>query len=258
LADEEVPPMDIDTRIANLVAATAHGTAIEQELLRTEVLAIGPLITPNVGTSAPPVAFLKTRREAYFKRFCDQVPRLCAHYKQDRMDVPLNEVVAWRLAYAMGAPWDQLVPTAVLRKIDGFGGALINGKPGSVDYNALTEAKAQTKAAGFFDALIGNQDRNARNFRYDTTNKRLGLIDHGFAFARPGDPINNGSFFFGQRRLANEYSLTAAEHAALDALVQSGDLHGLRGFLPVDRVDALEARAQGMLRSGCLPAVGLF
>ena len=32
-------------------------------------------------------------------------------------------------------------------------------------------------AAGFFDALIGNQDRHAGQFRFDESSGRLGLLD---------------------------------------------------------------------------------
>ena len=82
--------MDLDTRIANLVAATAYGTAIEQEMLRTGVLAMGPPLTGNPGTSKPLTVILDTRRVTYFKRFRDQVPRLYQAYKQDRYSPPLN------------------------------------------------------------------------------------------------------------------------------------------------------------------------
>jgi hypothetical protein len=42
-------------------------------------------------------------------------------------------------------------------------------------------------AAGFFDALIGQQDRHGGNLLVDQD--RLYLIDHGFAFGRTGDGI---------------------------------------------------------------------
>lgn len=250
--------LDLDTRIANLVAATARGTVIEQEMLRTGVLAMGVPLTANPGTSKPQTVILETRRTTYFKRFRDQVPRLYQAYKQDRYAPPLNEVVAWRLAHAMGDPWDQLVPTAVLRKIDGLGGALVNHKDGIVDYHVLQQAKRQVAAAAFWDALIGNQDRNMRNFRYDADAKRLGLIDHGFCFARPGDPINGGSFFLEQRRRDNQVGLLQTELSAIEQLLDTGDAHGLRAFLPADRVDALEERARVMYAKRCLPLPGAF
>lgn len=252
--------MDIDTRIANLTAATAHGATIEHELLRAGILAIAPVLTQHPGSSRPLAAVLETRRISFFKRFRDQNVRLCSDYGQHPYDVPLNEVVAWRLAHAMGHPWDQLVPTAVLRQIDGHGGALINQKDGIVDLAVFDGAKGQVLAAAFWDALIGNQDRNSGNYRYDAKAHRLGLIDHGFCFARPGDHSNYGSYFLGHRRRNHQQGtgITAQERHALQALIDSGDLHGLRSYLPADRCDALEARATEMLRAGCLPLVHVF
>jgi hypothetical protein len=250
--------MDIDTRIANLVAATVTGTPIEQELLRAPVIALASPITKSTGTSAPPLVILETRRSCFFKRFRDQVPRICANYRHHPYDVPLNEVATWRLAWAMGNPWRQLLPTSVFRKIEEAGGALINAKHGIIDYDVFAQAPAQVAAAAFFDALVGNQDRNAGNFRYDAATKRLGLIDHGFVFARPGDPINNGSFFAAHRRHQNQLGLTQRELEALEHLLGTDDLHGLRGFIAHDRAEALEARAEKMLGSKCLLGVGAF
>lgn len=251
--------MNIDERIANLVAATIRSTPIEQELLREDIIAMAPVMTANPGATAPLVVILDTRRVAYFKRFRDQNPNLCQQYRHDRVDVPLNEVTAWRLAWAMGDPWRQLLPTAVVRRIDGSGGALINQKDGTPDPDAFTDAAGQVMAAALFDALIGNQDRNLLNFRYDATSTRLGLIDHGFAFARPGDFVN-GSAFVAARRLAPAPAgvITDREERALEALLQSGDLHGLRRFLTANRADALEERARRMLGRRCLLGVGDF
>ena len=249
--------MDIDSRIANLVAATATGVAIEQELLHSRVLAIAPVLTQTPGSTGPLLVVLETRRSAFFKRYRDQGARACAHYGHDRLSVPLNEVIAWRLACAMGAPWSQLVPASVLRIIDNAGGALTNDRKGKADLAALDEASAQVKAAGFWDALVGNQDRHLNNFRYLAERRSLGLIDHGYAFARPGD-ILNASFFSAHRRSKNEHNLLLEERTALQKLLNSGDLHGLRGYLPADRADALEARAGRMLQTGCLPLPGAF
>jgi hypothetical protein len=107
--------LTIDDRIANLNAATAHGTTIEEELLRVDVIAMGAALTTSPGSSGPLLVALETRRSAFFKRFCDQNRNLCTRFGQHPFDVPLNEVVAWRLAAAMGNPWRQLLPTAVLR-----------------------------------------------------------------------------------------------------------------------------------------------
>lgn len=246
--------MNLTDRIANLNAATAYGTVIEQELLHDQVIEVGTAITGSPGSSAPLLVVLESRRSAFFKRFCDQNRTLCAQYNQHPFDVPLNEVTAWRLASAMGDPWRQLLPTAVLRVIDNNGGALVNDKHGKVDTAVFTEAASQVAAAAFWDALIGNQDRNMRNFRYDARHRRLGLIDHGFVFARPNDPINRSSYFLAERRRQGLISITQREQTVLEELLAS-ELHGLRDFLAADRADALQARGERMFSSRCLPPV---
>lgn len=248
--------MDLDDRISNLTAATVHGNVIEQDLLLGEVIDIAPVVTGSPGASHPLLVVMDTRRSAFFKRFCDQNVGLCAHYGQTRMDPPLNEVTAWRLAYAMGDPWRQLLPTAVLRQLRGHGGALVNDKHGRVNGEVFREAEGQVNAAGFWDALVGQQDRNGRNYRYVQSTKRLGLIDHGFAFARPGDICNAAMFHATRKRLAG--TITSSEQKVLEALLASDDLYGLRGFLDEDRVEALENRAREMLRSRLIPVPGAF
>lgn len=251
--------MNIDERIANLVGATARSTPIEQELLREPIIAMAPIMTLNPGTTTPLVVILETRRTAYFKRFRDQNANLCNQYGHERIEVPLNEVTAWRLAFAMGDPWRQLLPTAVIRKIEGNGGALINEKAGKPDLDAFADATGQVMAAAFFDALTGNQDRNLLNFRYDATSKRLGLIDHGFTFARPHDFVNGSAFVVARKLAGPPVALIAdRERRALQALLDSGDLHGLRAFLDSDRADAVESRAERMLTTRCLLGVGDF
>jgi hypothetical protein len=60
---------------------------------------------------------------------------IAATCQQDRSEANVHEVVAWRLANALGNPWDQLVPTAVLRTFDDIGPgafrsvAMISGGP---------------------------------------------------------------------------------------------------------------------------------
>jgi hypothetical protein len=250
--------MDLDTRIANLVAATAHGTLIEQEMLREGILVVGKALTETPGSTAPPLVILETGRSCFHKRFNGQNATNSAHYGHHAYDVPLNEVAAWRLAYAMGQQWRRMVPTCVLRKIEEQGGALMNDKKARADMAVFNgDATKQVNAAGFWDALIGNQDRNTGNFRYDSVSKTLGLIDHGYVFARPGDFFNT-SMFFAYRRTHHQIGLLAPEKEVLEALLESGNLFGLRSFLASDRADALQVRAENMLHSGCLPVAGAF
>ncbi|MGI8729288.1 MAG: hypothetical protein ACR2LK_04760 [Solirubrobacteraceae bacterium] len=252
--------MDIDARIRNLAAAVG-GSSVEQHLLRDEVVVVSPHQTQHPGASTPLVVILgvvgKATRVAYFKRFRDQFP-LCVHYGHDRIEAPINEVVAWRLASAMGDPWRQMVPASVLRKIGGFGGALVNEVPGEAYANtALDCGNDQVDAAAFWDALIGNQDRNLGNFRYDNTTGQLGLIDHAFSFARPGD-LANSSVYLTVRHHAGRAAMSSHEHTAVELLLRSADLLGLRRYLASDRADALEARARAMAAAGQLPGSGVF
>lgn len=247
--------MDIQERINNLMAATVVGTAVEQDLLRAGVITMGTALTATGGTSAPPLVILDTRRTAFFKRFRDQRPNICAQYGHAPYDVPLNEVAAWRLAFAMGDPWRQLVPTAVFRKINDAGGALINDRKAKADLRVFTEAGGQVAAAGFWDSLIGQQDRNTQNFRFDRSTRTLALIDHGFSFARPGDICN--STIFAAARHQSLPDLSPEERAALASL-DSEDLHGLRGFIAPERAAALESRAAEMLRTGRVLVPGNF
>ncbi|HEX3722789.1 MAG TPA: hypothetical protein VHV31_08355, partial [Nitrolancea sp.] len=247
--------MDLQERISNLMAATAVGTAVEQDLLRAGIITMGAALTATGGTSAPPLVILDTRRTAFFKRFRDQRPNICARYGHAPFDVPLNEVAAWRLAFAMGDPWRQLVPTAVFRKINDAGGALINDRKAKADLSVFAEAGGQAGAAGFWDSLLGQQDRNTQNFRYDRATRTLALIDHGFSFARSGDLCN--STIFAHARHQSSPVLSAGERAALEKL-NAADLHGLRGFIAADRAMAFERRATEMLRTGRVLAPGQF
>lgn len=252
--------MNATERIAGLQETAYVRTPIEDELLFGEVASVAPVITASPGHTAPLMVTLETGRIAYFKRFIDQDPNMCSHYGHHPYEVPLNEVCAWRLAWAMGGDSRKLVPTAVLRTIDEFGGgALINGVEGRCDFTELGLVPRQIAAAAFWDAVVGNQDRNARNFRYDGVRRRLGLIDHGYAFARPGDLLNQSSMFLALRhRQPAGSTLTTDERTVLEEIVNQ-DLHGIRDIVSDDRADALEARAERMLKSGCvLPVAACF
>ncbi len=158
----------------------------------------------------------------------------------------------------MGAPWDQLVPTACLRHVPALGsGALINRRNGGPDPQVFADAAAQADAAGFWDILIGQQDRHATNYRYHAESRRLALIDHAFSFATPGCTLH-ASMFAARRRAENRTTLNTGETDAIDALLASGDLHGLREFVISDRADAIERRARRMQETKLLLLPGNF
>jgi hypothetical protein len=250
--------MSLQGRINNLQQATATGSPLEHLLLNDKVLTIAKNGTANAGVSSTYLVILESRRQAIFKPFGGQHPNACVNYQQDAFEAVTHEVVAWRLAHALGSPWDQLVPTAVLRGIDGAGpGVLINWRRGSPDPAVFDGARAQACAAGFWDALIGQQDRHATNFRYDAEARRLALIDNSFAFARPND-LHNQSLFLAYRRSQHMTKLSQREIQAVEAILESDDLLGLRLFLADDRAEALESRAKGMRTRKMLPLPGDF
>jgi hypothetical protein len=238
--------MDLQGRIVRLQDAAEDGTLIEQELLHDVIIDVSKNGTANAGSMDTWVVTLETgRREAIFKRLGNVNSATALIYKQDRIDANVHEVVAWRLAYAMGDPWEQLLPTVVLRTLEDHGpGVLCNRREGRPDREVFNRAAGQAAAAAFWDSLVGQQDRHAGQYRYDEKANRLALIDHAFCFARPGDYCHE-SVFLRRRRAQHHDRLNEHEAEVLEGLIGS-DMYGLRMFLPEDRADALYARANKM------------
>lgn len=252
------PITELQARVNALYKANTEGTELEQLMLREAVREHSPLTTANPGGSATFLVVFDSRQEAIFKPFDGQNINQCVHYSQKPVDAVMHEVAAWRLATLMGAPWDQLVPTAVLRNIPPLGGgALINRRRGIPDPQVFDHAQAQADAAAFWDALIAQQDRHATNYRYEHETRRLALIDHAFSFATPSVFCNGGLFSL-RRRSEGRTSLTPEEASALQALLHSNGLHGLRGYILAARADALHNRAEKMLQTRVLPYPGDF
>lgn len=250
--------MNLDDHIACLQEATAHGAPTEHLLLREPTIQISQNGTPHSGASTTYVVVFASRRQAIFKPFAGQHPNTCAAYSQNPYEAVTHEVAAWRLAHALGGQSEQMVPAAVLRDLPGVGaGVLINWRDGQPDHAVFQDARAQARAAAFWDALVGQQDRHATNFRYDRQYRRLALIDHAFSFARPGD-LCHEALFLRRRRSEHGTALQASEKEALERLLESDDLMGLRRFIASDRADALEERAQSMLKRKVLPMPGTF
>lgn len=179
---------------------------------------------------------------AYHKTF-GSTTGAARSFGQEHDMQPLFEVSAWRLAERLGPPWSQLVAPCVLREVDGQLGSLSLERPGSVGRDASQHGDAAA-AAGFFDRLIGQQDRHAGNYLVDDV-RGITLIDHGFSFSKPGDSINARNLQ--ATRVQREPQLRANERDALTRLVSSPDSLGMRGLLPADRLEAMLQRARDML-----------
>lgn len=250
-------PSNFAQRVANLRQQQGRDQR-EASLLATAVLAYGRHQTANPGANQTYHVVLDPGVTAFHKPFAGIDPTLAHAYGHTPSTPPLSECAAWRLAVAFGPPFDAMVPPCVLREIQGQEGSLSLGVTGVPHApGPFVAAPEQVAAAAFFDALIAQQDRHSGNYRWEAAAGQLHLIDHGFAFARPGDFLNE-SVFVKARWPTGSQTLTQQELALLQALVGSGDLHGLAGFLETERADALRARAQRMLARGELLRPGDF
>lgn len=109
---------------------------------------------------------IKTR--AFFKPANGLRQRSLELFGQTRASCVLAEALAWRLAVALGPPYEDLVAPCVLRFIDAIDtdapGALALACPGVDEtYAPANEAPEQWTSAALFDALSGQQDRHSGN-----------------------------------------------------------------------------------------------
>jgi hypothetical protein len=230
---------------------------------------------PNVNSVLSGIADYGKRRWPLFFKPLNGVSLSTAHaYQQDSLiDIGIHEIAAWWLARELGSPWSGLVAPAIWWDPPGAvdiraSGPVVLGMVGSASLPQPGVGFEQLIAdAAFFDALIGAQDRHDENLRAALP-ASLGLIDHGYAFARPRDPHNGyetAGFFqrlrYGQRRFAPQHgpvldytglgalSPSLAPHEQVAVARLKADLTGLLGvaqLLPADRADALRDRVERM------------
>src|SRR5262249_5946919 len=136
-------------------------------------------------------------------------------------------------------------------------GSLTVYRPGREKQRGYLDGVPDQAAAGaFFDALVGQQDRNDGNILWYEARRQIYLIDHGFAFARAG--ANSGEVILTNwRARQGDRALTPAELEALEALL-ARDLGSLTAFVEPSRTDALRGRAEQMFESRTMPRVGRF
>ncbi len=178
----------------------------------------------------------------FFKPFDGVREDLATGFGQDSSQQSLHEAAAWQLARELGPPWSDVVPPVVIREINGELGSFALARPGK-DMVSTPWHTGEWRQGAFFDSLIGQQDRHPGN--YLVSGDRIALIDHGYTFARPGD-YRNYSWLVGYR--SNEDpALSYDERQALQRMLSSPNLLGMRSMLQPGRADALKDRAERML-----------
>jgi hypothetical protein len=236
----------------------------EDALLRGDVVSYRPAPSTYGHANSTNVIDLASGLRAFHKPFEGVNDRLAKLYGHEVLSVGLNECAAWVLAKRLGPPYSGLVAPTVLRwqpadalsrlsspkPASGWGPLVLEHPGRSLDLAPLSIPKLND-AVAFFDALIAQQDRHAGQFRWDPSAKRLGLIDHGFAFAVPGQRLND-SIFLAQRHAQRRERLQASESAALRRLVNEPRVRAVTQMLAPAQGAALINRAKVMLSSGIL------
>lgn len=242
------------------------GHEMEQALLDGEIAAYEPHQTSAAaGINSTFYVEIAPDLIAFHKPHDGIVPRVARDYGHSLDTPPISECAAWQLAKHLGEPYDRLVAVTVYRaagpseqdpaswsdgslalKLDGaaFKGTAVK-----------RDARDDALAAGFFDALIGNQDRHPGQFRWDEVNSALGLLDHGFSF--PVERALCRGAYFQRFRRHTAPGVTDDERELLQRLLGDSELFGLSGILEPDRAERLRWRAQRMLDLGVVLLKGV-
>lgn len=173
-------------------------TAQELGLAYSPSTNTAPVLT---GSNTINVVTLNSGQIGFHKPYTGLDDDVAYEYGHHSPQQPVHEIAAWRIAKHLGPPWDDMVPPTVMRDVEGQVGSISLEMPGNflprtvyTDHDPATAIDKETwRAAGFFDAVIGQQDRHARNALYRDDGS-LSLIDHGFAFGNPGDFCNRSAF----------------------------------------------------------------
>jgi hypothetical protein len=254
--------MDFQARLLNLVAMQGYH-AKEEHLLHGTVLDYRPVNTANPTANRCFEVDLWYRGQQHlgFHKPLNGINiRLARNYgHRQPEELLIHEGAAWRLAYTIGGALEDIVAACVIRDLgpqhNGVG-SLCAECPGYPRSGAVLTAPGANEM-GFFDSLIAQQDRHTGNTRWEPAAQKIGVWDHGYAFAtRNWRHPCNASAFVTTRHNRGQQALTQAETAALHQLKSSGDLHGLDGALQDFRAARLEWRAEEMLSRGEILGLG--
>lgn len=191
--------------------------------------------------------------------------RTCgAVYKPERGERPLwdfpegtlarREVAAYAVSRALG--WD-LVPATVLRA-DGPAGPgslqlFVDADPERHYFTFSETEKQRLRPVALFDLLINNADRKGGHVLLGESD-HLWLIDHGVCF-HVDDKLRTVIWDFVGEPIPRE--LLAALRKVRSSLEEGGGLHSeLGGLLSAEEIDALQARADRLLRLRRFPPPG--
>jgi hypothetical protein len=232
--------MEIDTQVAAVQAA--QGTLPVEQRMLEEAFVGPPAPTSSPGVNATLQLKLSSGDVVFHKPFSGvHVAHAIAYGQTDA----LHEAASWRLAVALGPPWQDIVAPCVLRPYGGDDGALVLQAPGRPRERAPAQNPRWCLPAAFFDSLIAQQDRHDGNWRWD--GERLTLIDQGYTFALPRAILNYSDFVLA-RHENGAAGLVGPERNALSRLLGDPQLLGMTRYLLTDRADALATRAEEMLK----------
>ena len=132
-----------------------------------EAFAGPPAPTTSPGVNATKQLELAGGAIVFHKPFSGVHVANAIAYGQTDETPPLHEATSWRLAVALGPPWDEIVVPCVLREYAGEDGSLSLRAIGWPRDIAPTLNPTWCLPAAFFDSLIAQQDRHDGNWRWD-------------------------------------------------------------------------------------------
>lgn len=196
------------------------------------------------------LAVFKDESCAYHKRHDKLNSEKVEAFGHNLNTPPLHECAAWHFAKALGTRYEQLLPVTVYRRVHGRWGSLAAHLPGTKPAGAAyAEAPDQVNDAGFFDVLVGQQDRHLNNFLWDAESRRLGLFDHGFCFPAVGPKHRIRTWQLQRQRLYTKLRLDDDEVELVQRVLDSGDLLGIEPLLEPARAAEMKNRLQRLLDS---------
>lgn len=172
-----------------------------------------------------------------------------AGYGHTALSVILNDYSGWLVALGLGS--EDLLRGVVITTCPEAGVGIgsmqtwLEGQPSGTGW----ENASQLRAAGLFDSVIGQQDRNGENFVYDDALDELGLFDQSFSFSLPGH-AQSASAILVSLHAQGTAQLDQTLIDSLDRLGASSQRAALQQILPPDRYARMEARIALMRQRG--------